>query len=1193
MKIRNSSRITALVLALMMIVPLISVPAFAENASVNFNESAAAGELIWSADFEDAEKISDVYSKTGSLAQLKDIGGEHGKVYYNDNKPAATINDKTYYVANAADRNAAFYPIYSLNVDGTTLVSGTFSANNKTYKLENVAIGTNDFLSSASTAKEWDAAKNAYVENGATMSVYPVVAAVYDARKGGTNISSANFVYLADKNITPATQGGELVFVADYWFSADYNRAMDIRIKTQAGEWHFFSFDTITDKTFNIIPHGDLKNITSTSKSYTVTVQKEEWITLAAAINPTTGAYSLYANGDLVGYGVLKERLFGDSITGGEGWNLGHPQRNASVSSYKGYWMVDNLRIYNGSFGNYTSGAIYSRTFDTDTAFGTIINYDKGTATLQNSYKGVSTDGHIYMDWSSDDKNQTGNALNVSGAGDAGNVDRNVFFNDLPEIKYTAGAASDVVIFEADYYLPTDAYYQFQIQMRNAKGDWYGKDHLATAPLNDRMKQVQLAWMQIATIDVTNGKISNVTAGNSFESGESITVNNVSSINIATGQWVTISTALDLVTGKIQLYFDGKLALEWMFNYTGTYDVDGDSSTGTNGKEGYPGYVKNITIPAGTGGWIAAKLSKTKWASPYKSDMLIDNVAVYRANAPRCLANDYVTYGGNDWLNTNGAAYSTLEYATSNAKTSITHAAAPDGTPSLQFNLGLAPTTPKTLANPYFTGPNSRVYPIFKDSYPITEIDDISELSAEERLAAAKYIGSSYNNVSTNGTNYAKYDKAVAFIWNGTTAWVWRNNFTYDSTTGEILTLNGNPTEVCAVAQPNEDGTYDSTGYYAGAGDAVIDVINRFKTPEYTKDTHGVVVFNTDYYIADEAYGTIEAQINGTASDGTKISYFNVYQLNTKANTLYQTNKDMDTKTNPSVPVLVDAWNRVTVKVDMVNDTLEIYLNGLYVGRQSFTYDVIPADSFVAAKAMKAWGADGMMLNGNYWIREFSATAYEAEDFTTVDASEIVEWNVDGIVSTNYSKGNVKLYVKDFYKAVSADEYFAEFAGIVATEDVASIRLTAPTGLRFATKIDLELLEALKAVAGNVTFGTLIAPLNNYTDSELTFEALVEGDAAGCIRVKADDGKWFTVDKDDATTHFVGSIVNIKDTNLNRAFSGRGYVEITLANGNVYHIYSETVKSISVSEQAQLTLDKGIYAEGSDEYEILQGFIVD
>lgn len=108
----------------------------------------------------------------------------------------------------------------------------------------------------------------------------------------------------------------------------------------------------------------------------------------------------------------------------------------------------------------------------------------------------------------------------------------------------------------------------------------------------------------------------------------------------------------------------------------------------------------------------------------------------------------------------------------------------------------------------------------------------------------------------------------------------------------------------------------------------------------------------------------------------------------------------------------------------------------------------------------------------------------------------------------------------------------------VSMKQGASIRLNFQTGIRFYTIVDQDKITALKNDGAEVQMGTLIAPLDYLTDTELTHEL--------------GENKFIDVDfiapvyyGEDTFSGIVGSIINIKPTNTDREFVGRGYVKVT------------------------------------------------
>ena len=161
----------------------------------------------------------------------------------------------------------------------------------------------------------------------------------------------------------------------------------------------------------------------------------------------------------------------------------------------------------------------------------------------------------------------------------------------------------------------------------------------------------------------------------------------------------------------------------------------------------------------------------------------------------------------------------------------------------------------------------------------------------------------------------------------------------------------------------------------------------------------------------------------------------------------------------------------------------------------------------------------------------------------------------------------------------------------VRTINAASIRLSGPSGLRFATEVDKGYVDYLvnKYGADNVSVGTLIVPTDKLSSVSFTAKAL---DNAGIqyLNISASINNPFEEKGD--TNVYTGAIVNIKTKNLTREFSAIGYI-CYKENGVSTYIYSNTSTSRSVSTISQNALNdlstiqnnKYIYAiEGTSKY---------
>ena len=174
-------------------------------------------------------------------------------------------------------------------------------------------------------------------------------------------------------------------------------------------------------------------------------------------------------------------------------------------------------------------------------------------------------------------------------------------------------------------------------------------------------------------------------------------------------------------------------------------------------------------------------------------------------------------------------------------------------------------------------------------------------------------------------------------------------------------------------------------------------------------------------------------------------------------------------------------------------------------------------------------------------------------------------------VATNISKLLIKEYNPSangygivYLDDITIHEY--EETDSVATEDRASIRLNEVNGMRFYSFVDKTALEAL-ADGADYTAGTLIAP-KDILDFDLTH---TDSNIDVVYDIKNNE-LW-------ENNQFVGSIVNVKNNNLNREFVARGYVKI----GDKYY-YSKTTSvrelaAIAAACKADTATFEGLTAE--------------
>lgn len=186
----------------------------------------------------------------------------------------------------------------------------------------------------------------------------------------------------------------------------------------------------------------------------------------------------------------------------------------------------------------------------------------------------------------------------------------------------------------------------------------------------------------------------------------------------------------------------------------------------------------------------------------------------------------------------------------------------------------------------------------------------------------------------------------------------------------------------------------------------------------------------------------------------------------------------------------------------------------------------------------------------------FSGIYKEAEETTTPTLYEVYangntdyvsagsEYTLPLVEDVNfvgfYDVVDGKLYDSNDTIVVNRNISFDSIYLDLSMKSGASIRYSDPTGMRFYSNVDKDQLSTLENYGATVQLGTLIAP-NDYLDvSGLNFNM-----SKNFINVKYDSRNWFV---EDDFSGFVGSIVSIKEKNLNRAFVGRGYATITLGD---------------------------------------------
>ena len=129
----------------------------------------------------------------------------------------------------------------------------------------------------------------------------------------------------------------------------------------------------------------------------------------------------------------------------------------------------------------------------------------------------------------------------------------------------------------------------------------------------------------------------------------------------------------------------------------------------------------------------------------------------------------------------------------------------------------------------------------------------------------------------------------------------------------------------------------------------------------------------------------------------------------------------------------------------------------------------------------------------------------------------------------------------------------------------------AISGIRFKAQVDADALDAYVQAGYTITLGTLIAPAD-YVDGDAT-KLTFDLEANRYLDVQATYGYYF----DDQNGIIAGSIVNVKETNMGRAFVGRAYVTLT-KDGESTTIYADVNDNArSTKALANAIISNGTY----------------
>ena len=263
-------------------------------------------------------------------------------------------------------------------------------------------------------------------------------------------------------------------------------------------------------------------------------------------------------------------------------------------------------------------------------------------------------------------------------------------------------------------------------------------------------------------------------------------------------------------------------------------------------------------------------------------------------------------------------------------------------------------------------------------------------------------------------------------------------------------------------------------------------------------------------------------------------------------------------------------------------ETITIELGALGGGGLSFMFlDLYGSDEILC-------GEDVFKLSPIYKMKAITPTYnvyIDGEVDTTVEEGttyvfpEVADSGFVGFIN----EGTV--YASNDTIDVYGDLYFESLYLDLSMKTGASFRLSKPTGIRFYTNIDEEQLAVLEALGMSVQLGTVVAPIDHLDGNDLTFDI-----EKTYTTIAFNTRNWY---KETDFSGFVGSIVNIKDENLNRKFVGRGYATITFGDfeKTIYADYSVEDNARSICYIANMLKNDTVYETlSTDLQEVVDSF---
>lgn len=288
--------------------------------------------------------------------------------------------------------------------------------------------------------------------------------------------------------------------------------------------------------------------------------------------------------------------------------------------------------------------------------------------------------------------------------------------------------------------------------------------------------------------------------------------------------------------------------------------------------------------------------------------------------------------------------------------------------------------------------------------------------------------------------------------------------------------------------------------------------------------------------------------------------------------------------------------DKVQVKPQLEGDNYYIAFS-LAAKFKSVTFDGVSKDveegAFCRVKASDLTSGYHTLVVTDHYGKESVTIYFKVATKYTVsidENSQTCEAGATIVLPANdqgyYDVTNKVAYAPETVLTVDEDMTLKSIELNVTMTPGASIRLAAPTGLRFQTTVTsgngIDADEILNSKT--VTTGTLITTLDLYRTNGKTLTK----DSTYTVLDIANAG-WFNDGKKTETGKFCGSIIKIQKENYGREFIAVGYATIKYSNGKTKTVYAKVTennaKSIKyVAEKVQKSEAYNKYKDIIDKY---------